>query len=79
MSPVRAYETELEGVLNDIRLVLAAQAGEAHAVVHALRAVFMPDIEHDGVLSDVEQQPKLRSASCARHIGFGGMGQLTGL
>lgn len=66
MSPVGANEAELEGVLNGVGLVLATEAREADAVVHALRAVFMSDVEHDGLLAHIEEQPKLWSALGSR-------------
>lgn len=66
VSPVGADETELEGVLDGVGLVLATKACEADAVVHALRAVLVSDIEHDGLLAHIEQQPKLRSALGSR-------------
>ncbi len=66
VSPVGADEAELEGVLDGFGLVLAAETSEADAVVHALRAVFVSDVEHDGLLAHFEEQPKLRSALGSR-------------
>ena len=58
MSPVCANEAKLEGILDAIRLGLAAQACEADPVVNALRAVLVPDVKHDGLFAEVEQEPR---------------------
>ncbi len=58
MSPVRPHEADLDGILHAIRLGPATQACEADPVVDALRAVLVPDVEHNGLFSEVEEQPR---------------------
>ena len=67
MSPISSDKAELERVLDGIRLGLAAQTCEAHPVVDALGAVFVADVEHDGLFSEVEEQPR---DQCAPFVSF---------
>ena len=62
MAPVGAAETQLERVLDGVGLRLPAEADESDAVVHALCAVFVSDIEDDRVLPDVEEKPAGKGA-----------------
>lgn len=57
VAPGRPDEAQLQRVLNALDLRIAAQASEAYAVIHLLRAVLVSDVEDDALLAAVEQEP----------------------